>query len=211
VGCLWEAGAVPRPSNPELPGKILETAEKIVAAEGHHALAMRRLANEVGITPTTLYYYFDSKDHILAQLKLRAAKRLNGRLQRMNLAEPTGALREFARAYVAFAEENPNLYRLFTEPTAGEAPLSRDEQRTIHFAYFAAERVLGALQQHETGDIDPRTKAMEGWMLLHGFVSLLTSGALETVAGVHRDELKKTFFEIYANGMASTRGERGDR
>ncbi len=202
---------MPRPSNPELPGRILETAEKIVAAEGHHALNMRRLADEVGITPTTLYYYFDSKDHILAQLKLRAAKRLNGRLQRMDLADPARALREFARAYVSFAEENPNLYRLVTERTAGGAPLSRDEERTLHFAYFAAERVLDALKQRETCEIDPRTKAMEGWMLLHGFVSLLTSGALETVAGVHRDELKKTFFEIYASGMASPGGDREDR
>lgn len=97
-----------RPANPELPGKILDAAEKIVAAQGHDALHMRRLADAAGITPTTLYYYFDSKDHILAQIKLRAAKRLNGRLQKLDLSDPAGALRELARAHVAFAEEHPD-------------------------------------------------------------------------------------------------------
>ncbi len=88
-----------RPANPELPGKILDAAEKIVAAQGHDALNMRRLAGAAGITPTTLYYYFDSKDHILAQIKLRAAKRLNGKLQRLDLIRPGGrAPRAGARA-----------------------------------------------------------------------------------------------------------------
>jgi AcrR family transcriptional regulator len=199
---------VSRPSNPELPGRILERAERIVASEGHHALNMRRLAGDVGITPTTLYYYFGSKDHILAQLKLRAAKRLNGRLQRMNLAEPAKALDEFAKSYISFAEENPNLYRLVVERPPGGARLTGDEERTLHFAYFAAERALDALKESETCDFDSRTKAMEGWMLLHGFVSLLTSGALETASGVRRDELKRTFLEIYASAVAASGGLR---
>jgi len=188
-----------RPANPELPGKILDAAEKIVAASGHDALHMRRLADAAGVTPTTLYYYFDSKDHILAQIKLRAAKRLNGKLQRLDLADPMGALRELARAHVAFAEEHPRLYRLFMERLPSRPRLTDDEQRTLHFSYFAAERAFEALEKSETGRFDPRSKAMEKWVLLHGFVSLLASGALETVVGAGREELKKTFFDLYAD------------
>jgi len=193
---------VTRPANPELPGRILDAAERIVAAQGHDALNMRRLAGAAGITPTTLYYYFDSKDHILAQIKLRAAKRLNGKLQRLDLSDPAGALRELARAHVAFAEEHPRLYRLFMERLSSRAPLTEDEQRTLHFSYFAAERALGALEprgKSETGGFDPRSGAMEKWVLLHGFVSLLASGALETVVGADREELKKAFFGIFAS------------
>ena len=191
-----------RPANPELPGRILDAAEKIVAAQGHDALHMRHLADAAGITPTTLYYYFDSKDHILAQITLRAAKRLNGRLQKLDLSHPAGALRELARAHVAFAEEHPKLYRLFMERVPSRPRLTEDEQRTLHFSYFAAERALGALGplgKNETGGIGSRTKAMEKWVLLHGFVSLLASGALETVVGAGREELKRTFFDIFAD------------
>jgi AcrR family transcriptional regulator len=193
-----------RPANPKLPGRILDAAEKIVAASGHDALNMRRLADEAGITPTTLYYYFESKDHILSQIKLRAAKRLNGKLQRMDLADPAGALRELARAYIAFAEENPRLYRLFVERLPAPR-LSDEEQRTLHFSYFAAERALAAVAGRGPSEPDARTKAMGKWILLHGFVSLLASGALETVVGSDRDELKKTFFDIYA-GRAERSG-----
>lgn len=63
-----------RPPNPDAPKKILDEAERIVAEKGHHALNMRDLAERLGITPTTLYYYYRSKDHILLQLKLRAAR-----------------------------------------------------------------------------------------------------------------------------------------
>jgi len=188
-----------RPANPELPGKILDAAERIVAASGHDALNMRRLAGAAGVTPTTLYYYFDSKDHILAQIKLRAAKRLNGKLQRLDLSDAAGALRELARAHVAFAEEHPKLYRLFMERAASRPQLTDEEQRTLHFSYFAAERALEALAKSAGSGIDPHGKAMEKWVLLHGFVSLLTSGALETVVGAGREELKKTFFDIFAD------------
>jgi AcrR family transcriptional regulator len=187
-----------RPANPELPGRILDAAEKIVAASGHDALNMRRLAEAAGITPTTLYYYFDSREHILGQIKLRAAKRLNGKLQRLDISDPAGALRELARAHVAFAEEHPRLYRLFMERLSSLERLADDEQRTLHFSYFAAERALEAARRMGSG-IDPRGKAMEKWVLLHGFVSLFASGALETVVGADREEIKKAFFDIFAD------------
>jgi len=49
---------------------------------------------------------------------------------------------------------------------------------------------------------------MENWILLHGFVSLLTSGALETVVGFDREELKKTFLDIYAGRLGPAGGSR---
>jgi len=189
------------PAIPELPGRILDTAERIVAAEGHDSLNMRRLAGLAGVTPTTLYYYFESKDHILAQIKLRAAKRLNGKLQRLDLGDPVQALRELARAYIAFAEENPRLYRVLTERLPRRSLLTDEEHRTLHFSFVAGERALEALRNGGTREIDPRSKAMENWILLHGFVSLLTSGALETVVGFDREELKSTFFDILSGRL----------
>ncbi len=190
-----------RPANPELPGEILDTAERIVAAEGHSALHMRRLAEAARVTPTTLYYYFKSKDRILTLLRLRTAKRLNGRLQRMDLSDPRSALVAIADAHIAFAEENPKLYQLLVERLPDPSVLDPDEHRTLHFSYFAAERALDALATRESRDVNTREKAMTGWIMLHGFVSLLTSGALENVLGLERDELKAKFLEIYAGGV----------
>lgn len=202
-----------RPANPGLPGEILDTAERIVAAEGHGALNMRRLAAAAGVTPTTLYYYFRSKDRLLTLLKLRTAKRINGKLQRMDFSDPRSALVELAGAYIAFAEENPGLYQLLAERPPDPSVLSREEYRTLHFSFFAAERVFAALATREPDDTDTRQKAMTGWIMLHGFVSLLSSGALEKVVDLDREQLKTKFLEIYAGGMKGgkkTRGEHGE-
>jgi len=200
-----------RHANPELPGKILDTAEKIVAAEGHDALNMRRLAGTAGVTPPTLYYYFKSKNHLFAQLKLRTAKRLNGKLQRMDFSDPGKALMELAGAYIAFAEENPRLYRLFTERPVDRSLVSDEEYRTLHFSFFAAERALEALNKSGPSAFDPQEKAMTGWILLHGFVSLLTSGTLEGVVGLGREDLKKTFLKNYKNYSGGVRPHENDR
>jgi AcrR family transcriptional regulator len=105
-----------RPNNPEMPDRILSAAEKIVAAGGQEALNMRSLARDVGVTPTTLYYYFKSRDHILLELSLRAARSLNENVRAVDLSlGPQQAIRALGEAYIGFAEEQPHLYRLLME------------------------------------------------------------------------------------------------
>jgi AcrR family transcriptional regulator len=197
-----------RPANPTLPGKILDTAEGILAREGLDALNMRRLAEVGGVTPTTLYYYFDSKDHILNLLRIRAAKRLNGKLQRMKLSDPETALVELADGYIAFAEENPRLYRLLVEPPPGPSSAwSPEERGALQIPYSAVESILDTVAQRGARTTDKREKAMAAWIMLHGFVSLLASGALEKAVELDREGLKAKFLEIYAENVR--RGESG--
>lgn len=199
-----------RPANPTLPGKILDTAERILASEGLEALNMRRLADEGGVTPTTLYYYFDSKDHLLNLLRVRAAKRLNGKLRRLRPSDPGTALVELADGYIAFAEENPRLYRLLVEPPPGpSSEWSPEERGALQIPYSAMESILDTVAQGGARTTDKREKVMAAWIMLHGFVSLLASGALEKVVELDRDGLKAKFLEIYAESVR--RGEDEER
>ena len=50
-----------RPPNPELPKKILDATEELVAAHGTEGLNMRKVARKVGITATTIYHYSKTK------------------------------------------------------------------------------------------------------------------------------------------------------
>lgn len=47
---------------------ILEKASEIFAKEGYHGLSMRHLADDIGITLSTIYHYFESKDDLLKTL-----------------------------------------------------------------------------------------------------------------------------------------------
>src|SRR5689334_6034190 len=57
--------ARPRQANPELRGRILTEASRIIASKGEKAMSMRELADACGANVAAIYYYFDSKDALL--------------------------------------------------------------------------------------------------------------------------------------------------
>jgi AcrR family transcriptional regulator len=187
-----------RPANRELPVKILDEAEKIVAAKGSGALNLRTVARRVHVTATTIYHYYENKDDLLLQLKLRTAEKLNGRIDRIDPAlSPYEALLELAIEYIRFAEEHPHLYLLLIETQIGEGALSDSDRDVLYHTYFTARSFLEGLPDNEGGPGDPRYEAMMGWVMLHGFCSLLLSGSFQLVENVDRDTLKGLFLRFY--------------
>lgn len=75
---------VSRPAPARPPGRpprlsrerLLDVAERILAADGFDALTMRRLADEVGSSPMALYRHVRDKDELLVALLDRRAREL---------------------------------------------------------------------------------------------------------------------------------------
>jgi AcrR family transcriptional regulator len=191
-----------RAASPDLPEKILEEAENIVVSSGHEELNMRDLAKRVGVTATAIYHYFDGKEALLFQLKLRAAEQLNRRIRGLEAdLTPMGTLHRLGREYVEFAEENPNLYRLLFETKVGQAPVLETEQPVLYYTYYVARSALQHMAAGGDYPHDPRYGAMMGWIKLHGFCSLVMSGNLQLAEGLDREELKELFLQFYSRGM----------
>lgn len=191
-----------RPANPELRETILAEAEAVVQQRGHETLNMRQLAKAVGITATTIYNYFESKSALLAQLRVRAAARLNAKVAAAESAEdPHQTIFEVGRRYIEFAEERPNEYRLIFEETDEQAlHLEEDEKAVIYHTYYVARDALSKLRDAGNHPVDPAYGAMLGWIMLHGFSSLLISGRLELAEGLDRETLRRFFLNAYAGG-----------
>lgn len=47
---------------------ILDAAMRLLKTEGEAGLSMRKIAKQLGVTPTSIYGYFENKDHLLAAL-----------------------------------------------------------------------------------------------------------------------------------------------
>jgi AcrR family transcriptional regulator len=88
---------------------ILEAAREVFAAEGLEGASLRAIATRAGYTPGALYFHFDSKEAIYAEV-------LHGSLAALGLAvddavakarEPDARLRAAAMAFFRFYAENP--------------------------------------------------------------------------------------------------------
>ena len=190
-----------RRANPELPKKILAEAEKIVVALGHEAINMRDIAKRVGVSATAIYHYFENKEKLLLKVKLQAAEKLNKRIRRIDPAlTPIEAIHRLGEEYIVFAQEYPNLYRLLFETPIGKTPLGQAEHPVLYYTYYTARNTLDRMVETKTPLHDTRYSAMMGWIMLHGFCSLIMSGNLQLVEGMNREELRELFLRFYSQG-----------
>jgi AcrR family transcriptional regulator len=187
-------------ANIDLPAKILEEAEKVVVASGYQGVNMRRLASKVGVSATAIYHYFQSKEAILWKLRLAATEKLNDRIRSIDSRlSPQEFLGELGRQYLAYAQENPNLYRLVFEAPFDEHAKAEDHP-VLYFTYLAARGALEKMLAHGMHAPDPKHGAMMGWMMLHGFCSLMMSGILPPAEGMTRESLQELFMTYYPGG-----------
>jgi AcrR family transcriptional regulator len=195
-----------RAANTDLPARILKEAEKVVVASGHHGINMRRLASKVGVSATAIYHYFESKEAILRKLRIGAAEKLNDRIRAIDpRLSPHEFIGELGLQYLAYARENPNLYRLLFEASFDEHAEAEDHP-VLYFTYLAARSALEKMARQGAGMPDPRHGAMMGWMMLHGFCSLMMSGMLPLAEGMTRESLQELFMSNYASGPKNEAG-----
>ena len=102
----------------ELRLTILAAARELFISEGYDQFSMRRIAERIDYSPTTIYLYFKDKDALLHALceesfgKLFAA----GEKLRQETGDPVTALRRAMTAYVEFGVDNPTTIRLRSSP-----------------------------------------------------------------------------------------------
>src|SRR3954462_13506773 len=83
---------------------VLDTAIRLLDAEGVEALTMRRLASELGVSAMRPYRHFHSKDALLMVLAARLAARL---VSPPRPQEPKGAMVVLWSAIYANLAEHP--------------------------------------------------------------------------------------------------------
>jgi AcrR family transcriptional regulator len=191
-----------RPPNPDLPKKILDATEELVAAHGTEGLNMRKLARRVGITATTIYHYFKDKEALIHELRLRIAEKLNTQIRAMDpTLSPHETIHELGRIYVAFAEDHPRLYKVYVEELVGHSDIPEEDRKVLFYTYYVArnnlERMVG---EGHPCPADAKSMALMGWIMLHGFSSLLIGGRLEMAEDLDKETLKALFLSFYTGG-----------
>lgn len=146
--------------------RILAAGRAVLLRDGHDATSTNRIAAEAGISPGSLYQYFDNKDEVISAIVERYSDELSDRVA-ASLADrfdETGPdmIRTAANALLDALEENAEFLRV----VADEIPRSENQARAealeqriegLMSAYIAARR------DQLRGDVTPSTAA---WIMV---------------------------------------------
>src|SRR5262245_52040358 len=99
-------------------GRLLDAAARLFLEQGPEAFSMRTLAAQVGCSAMAPYRYFETKEELLAAIRTAAYDRLSDALEATAQGDKRRA-RDIGEAYVAFALENPEAYKLMFDMAQG--------------------------------------------------------------------------------------------
>ena len=180
----------------ELRAAILRAADEEFSRHGYEDFSLRRVAERIGYSPTTIYLYFQNKDDLLLQTVKSGFAAFDVAIQ--NAArlsdQPLQQLENLGRAYLDFGISNPTLYRMmFMQPTdfhllprlLGSGTPDAEKQDADENAHrvVAQELLVEAVERGiaqgtlRAGDATLMADAL--WASVHGLVSLAASPLME--------------------------------
>ncbi|HVF90355.1 MAG TPA: TetR/AcrR family transcriptional regulator [Blastocatellia bacterium] len=158
--------------------EILDAARDLFVNEGYENVSMRRIAEKIEYSPTTIYLYFQDKSELLFNICEETFARLSSRLEEITRGdEPIQCLKKGLNAYVEFGLQYPNHYRVtfINHPTHGI-----DKERYMHEGSMGMNAYshlrLGVERCVQAGlfrvtDIDLISQSM--WAAVHGVTAIL--------------------------------------
>lgn len=168
-----------------LRAEILAATGRLLAERGdENAVSIRMIADAVGVTPPSIYLHFPDKDALIDAVCEERFLAFDEALERASAGvdDPLAALRARGHAYVRFALDNPEHYRVIfmtrherdmtIEELTSPGEDARAGARAFAHLVGAVERAVAA------GAIvspAPVLTAIHLWSGFHGIVSLLIS------------------------------------
>jgi len=150
--------------------EAIEAAFALVAAEGHDALSLRRVADAVGIAHRSLYNHFEDREALLDAVAER------GYAQLAEALRPAQSRDDFVRAFVGFALANPGLYGAIASRPHGTMPAKRGLHNAAHLMVGEARRHFSRTDLTPEQD---RRAIMKVLILLRGALSMYAGGILD--------------------------------
>lgn len=130
--------------------EILEEAARLFAERGYEAVSLLEIAQAVGLSKTTLYHYFASKDEILGTLIATTISQLNEFIAAAIPAEgsPAVKLTAFMEAQAEFFERHIPQFKVLlsqignlTDPVARDAAVAWRERYSHNIRRIVDEGV----------------------------------------------------------------------
>ncbi len=157
---------------------ILEASRKLIVEEGFEKVTMRKIADLIEYSPTTVYLYFKDKNEILFHLHQEGFRRmLEYNKNLIQIANPLLRLHKMGENYLRFGLENPEYYDvMFLQKAPMEALMCTAGDCEWKEGDLALDSLRAIIQECIDKKMiipyDVNAMAMAIWGMVHGLVSL---------------------------------------
>jgi len=193
--------------------EILLAARAVFAEYGFRRATVEQIATRAEVGKGTVYLYFENKEAILAGLLLQALGELATRLQAANdscpVLHPDQRLRAMADAYLAFAQNAPDYFRLLNAFDRGDflqgiSPTLREQilGESNHALELASQAIADGMALGLFAAGDPRQAAGILWAALNGALALMAHPIRRQMMGTDAAGLYRATVEVVLRGLA---------
>lgn len=158
---------------------ILDTAGELFTSEGYENVSMRKIAERIDYSPTTIYLYFRDKEELLREVCENTFVRLADEIRRSydGATSPIERMRRGLLTYIRFGLANPHHYEVvfisskvnFMSPNSYSFEGSMGQQAFELLAKSVRECAMSG--EIRTKDIAVTAQTL--WAGIHGVTSLL--------------------------------------
>lgn len=190
----------------DLASALLDAAEQELATNGVEGFSLRAVAKRAGVSHAAPAHHFRDADGLLTALAARGFERFVARqaqCRQQARRDPRAQLEASGLGYVAFALENPALFRLMfgsTRPDFASEYLGRVAQAAFDDLVHHVAAV--------TGNANPpaRDRAVLAdvsavWALAHGLADLLVAGRLPSLLALPDKAKHRAIVDILGRAL----------
>ena len=173
------SGRAPAGSEPyhhgDLRAALLKAAGKLLEADGPEALSLRDIARRLGVSHNAPYRHFATREALLGAIATEGFRELGTAMASaaQSAGGGTDRLDRMGMAYIAFALERPQRFRLMFGGAKGQSP-------ELDASAKAAFMALGGAAGTRFGST-PNLAAVRAWAFVHGIAHLLLDKQIKAV------------------------------
>ena len=158
---------------------LVSSALQILSEGGVAGLSLRAAARRAKVSAMAPYRHFADKEALLAAVAEHGFRQLTARFTAAAAAAPgpRAALAALGVAYVVFARDEPNLFKLMFGP-AIETKSAHPGLDEAGCTCFNALRQAVETARILDGDANTEDVSLACWSLVHGLASLIVDGRL---------------------------------
>jgi AcrR family transcriptional regulator len=186
--------------------EILDAASELFVRDGYENVSMRRIADKIEYSPTTIYIYFNDKADLLEQVCKETFGRLVLRLSKImdQPGDPIDRLKKGLIAYIEFGLENPHEYRAtFMMPIPEGLDKTKYQQGDspgMQAFSFLIRGVTDCVKAGKLPAVNVELASQTLWAGIHGITSLLITKSWFPWAG--RDKVIHSTVDTLVAGLA---------